>query len=72
MVYLYSGSSEIIAEVSKTTINSEMQQLIDLIKKYNLNYYRELGIPGRYAPQSAGEIIGKTIIDYVLTKEEWH
>ena len=44
----------------------------DLIKKYNINYYRELGIPGRYAPQSAGEIIGKTIIDYVLTKEDWH
>lgn len=34
-----------------------------LVKKYNLNYYREAGIPGRYAPKSAGEIIGKTIID---------
>lgn len=43
-----------------------------LTKKYKLNYYRELGIPGRYAPQSAGEIMGQTIIDYVLTKEDLH
>lgn len=43
-----------------------------LVKKYNLSYYRELGIPGRYAPQTAGEIIGQTIIDYVLTREDLH
>ncbi len=36
-----------------------------LAKKYNLKYFRESGIPGRYAPQSAGEIIAKTIIDYI-------
>ena len=41
-----------------------------LIKKYNLQYYRELGIPGRYAPKSAGEIIGKTIINYIFAREE--
>ena len=34
-----------------------------LVKKYNLNYYRELGIPGRYSPLSAGEILGNTIIN---------
>lgn len=44
----------------------------ELIKKYNLNYHHELGIPGRYAPQSAGEIIGQTIIDYVLVREDLH
>lgn len=36
-----------------------------LVKKYNLKYFRESGIPGRYAPQSAGEIIAQTIIDYI-------
>lgn len=40
------------------------------VEKYNIKYYRELGIPGRYAPQSAGEIIAKTIINYVLTRED--
>lgn len=39
-----------------------------LIEKYNLKYYRESGIPGRYAPQSAGNIIGKTIIN-ILEQE---
>lgn len=41
-----------------------------LVKKYKLKYYRELGIPGRYAPMSAGEIIGKTIINNLLIKED--
>lgn len=41
-----------------------------IVSKYNLNYYRELGIPGRYAPQSAGEIIGKTILNNISIKEE--
>lgn len=41
-----------------------------LIDKYKLKYYRELGIPGRYAPQSAGEIIGETILNYLCIKEE--
>ena len=36
-----------------------------LVKKYNLKYFRESGIPGRYAPKSAGEIMAKTIIDYI-------
>ena len=39
-------------------------------KEYNLKYYRELGIPGRYAPVSAGEIIAKTIITNILTRED--
>ena len=42
----------------------------DLIKKFNLKYYREPGIPGRYAPKSAGEIIGQTIIDCLNNKED--
>ena len=36
-----------------------------LVKKYQLKYCRELGIPGRYAPESAGEIIGKTILNHL-------
>ena len=39
-----------------------------LVKKYKLNYYHEPGIPGRYAPKSAGDIIGKTIIN-ILEQE---
>ena len=34
-----------------------------LLEKHDLNYYREPSIPGRYAPQSAGEALGKTIIN---------
>jgi len=41
-----------------------------LIKKHNLNYYIEPAIPGRYAPQSAGEIIAVSIINY-LTQEKY-
>ena len=41
----------------------------DLLKKYNVSYYREPGIPGRYAPQSAGEIIGETVIN-ILNQEK--
>ena len=39
-----------------------------VVNKYNLNYHRELGIPGRYAPKAAGEILGKTLLD-ILEKE---
>ena len=39
-----------------------------LVKKYKLNYYHEPGIPGRYAPKSAGDIIGKAIIN-ILEQE---
>ena len=41
---------------------------IALVDKYKLNYYLETGIPGRYAPHSAGEIIGKTILN-IIKKE---
>lgn len=41
-----------------------------LVKKYNLNYYRELGIPGRYAPKTAGQIIGEAILNNISIKEE--
>lgn len=40
-----------------------------IVEKYNLNYHRELGIPGRYAPKSAGEIIGKTILNNIGVNE---
>ena len=40
----------------------------ELLKKYNISYFREPGIPGRYAPQSAGEIIGETIMN--ILKQE--
>lgn len=36
-----------------------------LVKKYKLNYYHELAIPGRYAPRSAGELVGKTILNII-------
>lgn len=36
-----------------------------IAKKYNLKYYHELGIPGRYAPESAGKIIGEIILNYI-------
>ena len=41
-----------------------------LAAEYNLKYYKELGIPGRYAPMSAGEIIANTIINNILTRED--
>ncbi len=41
-----------------------------IAKEYKLRYYREPGIPGRYAPKSAGEIIGETIINNIHYKEE--
>lgn len=34
-----------------------------LLERYPLKYFKEAGIPGRYAPQSAGEALGKTIIN---------
>lgn len=42
----------------------------ELVDKYKLNYYKELGIPGRYAPKSAGEIIGLIIRNYLSAKGE--
>lgn len=41
-----------------------------IVKEYKLKYYRESGIPGRYAPKSAGEIIAKTILNYISIKED--
>lgn len=41
-----------------------------LVVKYGLNYYRELGIPGRYAPKTAGEIIGQTIMENIYLRED--
>ncbi len=40
-----------------------------LVEIYELNYYRELGIPGRYAPKSAGHIMAKTLIN-ILEQEK--
>ena len=37
----------------------------ELAQKLNLRYYRELSIPGRYAPKAAGEILGRTIINII-------
>lgn len=34
-----------------------------LVQKHRLDYRRELRIPGRYAPKSAGELIAQTIIE---------
>ena len=42
----------------------------ELINKYNLEYYKEPGIPGRYAPQSAGEIIGATIMNILVREQQ--
>lgn len=38
---------------------------LELARKFNLQYYRELSIPGRYAPKAAGEILGNTIINII-------
>lgn len=37
-----------------------------LIDKYKLNYHKEPSIPGRYAPKTAGEIIGNTILNNII------
>ena len=34
-----------------------------LAEKYSLRYYREQGIPGRYAPKTAGAYLGNKIIN---------
>ena len=39
-----------------------------LVQKYNLNYIKASGIPGKYAPVSAGDIIGQTVT-LILEKE---
>ena len=36
-----------------------------LVSEYGIKYYREPGIPGRYAPKAAGEILGNTIINII-------
>ena len=41
-----------------------------IVSEYDLKYFRELGIPGRYAPQSAGEIIAKTILNNLPIVED--
>lgn len=41
----------------------------DVLKKYLLNYRRELGIPGRYAPRSAGEILAQAVSS-MLSRED--
>lgn len=41
----------------------------DVLKKYPLNYRRELGIPGRYAPRSAGEILAQAVSN-MLSRED--
>ncbi len=39
-----------------------------LVEKYNLNYHIESGIPGRYAPQSAGILVGETIMNIIYSE----
>lgn len=58
------GSDTVIIDLASAPFGIDGE----LVKKYNLNYRRELGIPGRYAPKSAGEIIGKTIINILLSR----
>lgn len=41
----------------------------DIAQKYNLNYCRELSIPGRYAPKAAGKILGNTIINILKLED---
>lgn len=42
----------------------------NLLDKYDINYHRELGIPGRFAPKSAGEALGIEVLNIILNKEE--
>lgn len=37
----------------------------ELLGKHCLNYRRELGIPARYAPQSAGEILSQVVLSII-------
>lgn len=39
-----------------------------LAEKYNLDYHIESGIPGRYAPQSAGILVGETIMNIIYSE----
>ena len=41
-----------------------------LVEKYEINYRRELSIPGRYAPQSAGILIAEAIVEYINNMED--
>lgn len=42
----------------------------NLLDKYDINYHRELGIPGRFAPKSAGEALGIEVLNIIMNKEE--
>ena len=66
-------NENIISKIKKDTLVIDLASKpygIDeeLIIKHQLNYHRELGIPGRYAPKSAGEILGQTIINILNTE----
>ncbi len=37
----------------------------ELLERYPLNYHRELGIPGRYAPRAAGEILAQVVLNII-------
>lgn len=41
----------------------------ELLEKYNLNYHRELGIPGRYAPRAAGEILAQVVLNIIVWED---
>lgn len=68
-------SENVIKHISTETLVIDLASSpygidLDLCKKYALNYHIESGIPGRYAPASAGALIGETILNIIKTKGE--
>ena len=66
-------TEDIIKNISKTTMIVDLASApggIDMIaaKKYDINVIRALALPGKTAPETAGEIIAESIINTV--KEE--
>lgn len=67
-------NEDIAIDIDKNTLIVDLASApycmdTDIAQKYNLNYCRELSIPGRYAPKAAGKILGNTIIN-ILKQED--
>jgi dipicolinate synthase subunit A len=64
-LYKYMSSDFYIFDIASTKNNFDSSQ----IKKHNINYNTCPGIPGRYSPKSAGEILAKYIINHLEGNE---
>mgnify|MGYP003420425197 FL=1 len=41
----------------------------DLARKHSVDVVKAIGLPGKYTPKSAGEIIGKKLQDFLQREE---